>query len=127
MPNYTLAGPIVRGSRWPAGDLAKPIILTRDDPWEEAAADWSWQLLFSRTQRGGTPDLAVRADSVTVAGKVLTILFHLTPKQTASLSRRGKTVHVELQSDDGQPDGAGVSTWDEVAGTAQVRDRAGEA
>jgi hypothetical protein len=124
---YTQAGPIVRGGCWPPGDRALRIVLTRDEAWDAGAGDWTWELLFSRTQRGGIPDLTIEADSAVVADKVLTLLFHCTPEDTAGLpGHRATVVYMELRGDDGSPEGAGVSYYPTVSRQINVRSAAGE-
>jgi len=127
MLDYTESGEIVRGGAWPPGEAALRAMLTRDEGvWDEGADRWTWDLIFSRTQRGGKADLVVAAESAHVAGKVLTLIFHLTGTQTGSLPKSRKVLLVELRSDDGTPGGAGVNYYGRMSGSARVRDPVGE-
>ena len=123
MVDYTEKGEIIRGSQWPPGGDDLTIRLTRSSGWVGADA-WTWKLLFSRTLRGGTPDLALTATNASVAGTLLTLTFKAEDTETAALpAARKDTFHVELQSTDGSGD---VGYWDAAQGSARVRDVAGE-
>ena len=96
-------------------------MLTRSTGWAGADA-WTWELLLSRTLRAGTPDLTLTADSVAEDGTELTLTFHATPVETATLPDK-HAFAIELKSTDGA---AVVSYWDAAQGRALVRSAAGE-
>jgi hypothetical protein len=134
MKDYTAYDDIVRGGRWPAAGDALTVQITNDSGWPAGADGWLWELLLSRTLRGGTPDLALAADSVSVADDVLTLTFHAAPDETLSLPGSGRQqFYVEVRSTEGggtTTTGSGeppvVSYYDCVQGTAVVRNPAGE-
>jgi len=115
---------LVRGSQWPPGEQSKAIKLTRSSGWTSGEDTWTWELLFSRSLSGGTPDLAVEAYSVTSDSTTLTLLFKLTEEDTAALPGGTKQkFYVDLRSTDGS---GNVSIWDEAQGYIRVRDAAGQ-
>ena len=96
-------GPIVRAGRWPPAGGSATIILTRTEngvalAWPAGAIGWTWQLLLSRNQYGGTPDLILTSTSNTLPStNVLQLCFHATVAQTTTLpgtDRRRFYVHV---------------------------------
>jgi hypothetical protein len=121
--DYTANADIVRGSRWPPADDNITIQITKSSGWPASADSWTWTMVLSRTTRGGTADLEIEADSASVDGNVLTLTFHATSAETAALPAGKGRYYVEVKSDDGAD---GVSYYDCVAGTANVRDAAGE-
>lgn len=120
-----VTGPIVRGGRWPAADDSLSVVVEKSSGWPAAAATtWTWKLLFSRTEKGGSADLELTASAAEISDTTITLTFAATPAQTAQLSGAGKiTFHVDLQSTDA--DGI-VSYYPTVAGTAAVRDATGQ-
>jgi len=90
--DYTkCTGPIKRNGRWPPAGGAVRVILIRkqsgvDLDFPVGADAWTWELLISRSQYGGTPDLTLTATSVTVSGNVATLLFYATSAQTATIT-----------------------------------------
>ena len=125
LQDYTEDGDIIRGSRWPPAEDVLTVEITNTGGWPAGADGWIWSLALSRTARGGTPDVELTADSADVAGNVLTLTFHATSAETAALPAGKGRFYVEVKSDDGD-DPAVVSYYDCVAGTANVRDAAGE-
>ncbi len=120
MENY---GEIVRGSRWPAGDDSLTVTLTKSSGWPAGAASWTWKLLLSQNRSGGSPDLELTAASATISGTSLTLVFHATDEQTATLTGSGKTrCWVDLQSDNA----GDIGVWPAAAGYVIVRDAVGE-
>jgi len=122
MKDYTAEGIIVRGSRWPAVNVMKPVRITNAAGWPEGADKWTWQLSLSRTKRGGTPDLVLDAAAAILDVKTMILNFFATPAETANLPCSEGKLHVEITSDDG----VDVNYYDCVAGTAKVRSAAGE-
>ena len=124
--NYTAAGEIIRGSYWPPGGDVLTLVLTRSTGWV-GADGWTWELVLSRTIRGGDPDLELEAASVTVDGTHLTLTVRATDDETAGLPKtNNRTFAVELRSTS-DDDPAEVSYWDAAQGIAMVRSPAGEA
>ena len=134
--NYTEAGAIVRGSRWPPGNFGFTLELDAAEEWPDAAAeDWTWTLAFSPHRHGGEAELILTAEtaaiediSETVNGveyvSRLKLGFYAMEESTEGLAAEGDAeLYVDLWCDVG---GSVVSCWDAAAGTAQVRDAAGE-
>ena len=137
LQDYTLnapdgPGPIIRGSVWPAAGDPRPVEITNAEGWPPGADGWTWKLVLSRTRRGGTPDLVVEADTVTLVGDLMLLLFRLTAPETEALPVGKGRFFVEVLSEvapgtttPGSPE-VGPSYYDCVSGTANVRDAAGE-
>lgn len=130
--DYTAdSGPIIRGSVWPPGDDSLTVSITKSSAWSAAAADgtWSWSLLLSRAQLGGTADVSVSASTVTrstgtTTNDTINVTFDLTEANTTAIPGSGaEDIYVEVESTDGS---GNTSTWDVVQGTAQVRDATGQ-
>ena len=121
--DYTELDDIVRGSRWPPAEDVLTLEITNTGGWPGGADGWDWSLLLSRTRRGGAVDLELDAQSVSVAGNVLSATFFATDDETDSLPAGKGRYYVEVKSDNA----GDVSFYDCVAGTANVRDAAGEA
>ena len=125
LQDYTDDGDIIRGSRWPPAEDVVTVSITNTGGWPAGAAAWDWSLLLSRTWRGGTVDLELDAQDVDIVGNVLSATFFATSAKTAALPAGKGRYAVEIKSDDGG-DPASVSFYDCVAGTANVRNAAGE-
>ena len=103
--NYTKnTGPIVRGGRWPpGGDGSIKVILTRTEngvalDWPVGADAWTWEMLISRNQYGGIPDLTLTAFTVTRSANVMTLCFFASSAETNTLpgnDRRRDFVHIK--------------------------------
>ena len=108
MLDYTEdTGLIVRGGRWPPAGGSIAVVLTRTENaiaanWPAGVLGWAWQLLISRNQYGGTPDLILNACAVTLlAANILEVRFAATSAETATLpetNRRGYYVYVRSTS-----------------------------
>jgi len=125
MSDYTPASPgdIIRGSRWPPAEDYCEVRIENEGGWPAGADGWDWDMLLSRTQRGGTPDLTLDAEHVSLDGDWIIARFHADDSETATLPATRGLFFVEIKSTDG---GGGVHFYDVVAGTAQVRNAAGE-
>jgi len=120
---YTNAEEIVRGSRWPAGSGWTVLTMTKSGGWPADVEDWTWTMRLSSAQAGGSVDLEITADVVSVSGTTLTLKFYATPTQTASLPGSGRQkYYVEIKSVDGSDI---VSFYDSFEGYAWVRGSAG--
>ena len=130
--DYTREGAIIRGSRWPPVEGAKPVEITSENDWPPEAEDWAWTLIFSRiasiSASGGAPKLEVPADAAQLqTAKKIVCLFHMEPADSVRMPGSSLAIlRVEVKSDDGSPNGAGICYYDCVAGTARVRNPAGE-
>jgi len=112
---------IIRGSRWPEPDDCIGLTITKSTGWPGGAAGWTWQLLISSSEAGGTPDLVLTATAAVVLGNVLTLSFSATVAQTASLPLARK-YKVDIKS----TNGAVITYWDAAQGYVSVRNAAGE-
>jgi len=122
-------GPIVRAGRWPpGGDGSIKVILTRTEngvalDWPIGADAWTWEMLISRNQYGGTPDLTLTAFSVTRAPtNVMTLCFFASSAETNTLpgtDRRRDFVHIKSTN--------GATYGYYAYGRAAVESRVGEA
>ena len=121
MENY---GVITRGSDYPAGGRRGRVRLTDSEGWTNSEDGWTWTLRISRKRGGGTPDLVITADAVSISGNVLSIWFKAAYTATveAALPTLGAYA-VDLQSVDGS---SNVAIWRIVEGTVEVRDEAGQ-
>lgn len=132
LQDYTLRNQIVRGSRWPpAGTFVEVHIQNKAGAWPDGADEWTWQLFLSHSRSGGEPDVTLEADSVIYEttdeeDDTIVAYFHADPDETDSLPAGYKVFYIEVASDDGAGEGAGVCYYDCVAGTARVRSAAGE-
>ena len=96
MIDYTEdTGPIVRNGRWPPGDDYVDVIIIRTEndaelDWPVGASAWTWEMLLSRDQFGGTPDLTLTASVVSISGNIATLSFTATKAQTNSITGTDK-------------------------------------
>jgi len=115
-------GVITRGGLFPVGGRRGRVRLTDTSGWTDSEDGWTWALLISRQRGGGTPDLSIEADEVSIAGNVLSAWFKADDSVTAALADIG-IYNVDLQSTDGS---GNVSIWHVVEGTVRVQDETGE-
>ena len=119
MKNY---GVITRGGLFPEGGRRGRVRLTDTGGWIDGEDAWTWALLISRQRGGGTPDLSIAADEVSISGSVLSAWFKADDSETDELPDVG-IYNVDLQSTDGS---ANISIWHVVEGTVRVQDGTGE-
>jgi hypothetical protein len=128
MIDYTQdSGPIVRNGRWPAGANYIDVILIRTEngttlDWPAGVTSWTWEMLLSRDQFGGTPDLTLTASTKSVSGHILTLQFTATATQTNTIPGTDKRkLWVQIKS----TNGAVISFYG--TGRADVESAVGEA
>lgn len=129
LKDYTYSGEIVRGSRWPPAEDVLIIEITNEAGWPGDVESWLWELVLSRNLSGGAEDLAIEADSVVLAETILTLNFHIEAEDTEDLPAAGGAFKVDVRSNDGTesaPGTVGLCYYPCVAGTAKVRNPAGE-
>jgi len=125
MINYTDPswGDIVRGSRWPPAGDDFTIEISNTGGWPDGAEGWTWQVVLSRNEFGGTPDLILNADA-SLNDTVMSLTFHAEPDETAGLpGHRRVQYRVAVRSIDGS---GVISYYDVLRGYAWVRDAVGE-
>lgn len=126
---YTEDSPVVRGSRWPPGRGFAKTTVTYDTGWQgNEGTAWSWILQFWR--RNKSPyDLAVTAYTAYMTGGAgwpkdsVVAKFYATAGQTSELPGSGDArfeIEVMVIDESGNP-----STYDVLAGVADVRDPGG--